>query len=289
MRRGVLNDWLGAAAALLCVLGLLFSVAYFTPSLTPPDVTIEEAEVDLFEPEPTPLDEDLIPPADPRERFLRERSAAGVDLVLVTAVNCRPCKTARAKVKPWAEQAGWNCEEWPIDKLTGDPGVEVGELLGVEAAPCWIGLKEGAEVGRYVGADSGELNALLQQINGNGGVDAIGIALATHLSASQDPAAGPVPYGFLRSPALRIVDLLKPFEGRSVSLGSVASFTVPRPLTWQLDRQPDALRLVFDAPPALEFQRWVFWTVEITAIRVSLESLTIELGGFPDFTCAIVW
>jgi hypothetical protein len=246
-----------------------------------------DAEFDVLEPIPEP---GPLPVSRYRDAYYR--TLQGTQVLLLTADWCGgPCRVAKRQVVPWLEDAGWKVAEVDFDHLLpcgGDQTQPASSLLDVSEVPTWIVVRDCEERGRYTGTDREELGALLRTIKGDG-LDAIALALAAHVGDREAGARSPGPAYEFRRPAVRILDLLQPLAGQSIALGDVATLSVPATLAWKVEREPEAIRLAFEKPPALTFRRWVRWEVTLTALVVRLETVTVELSRFPDFTVQLQW
>lgn len=251
----------------------------------PPAIRIDppppsDVGVDVIGPDPVPT------PVDPRQRYLASLGS-GERLLLVCAKSCRPCELAKKHDVPWLEAGGWKGRIITVQETDSavDSGQTIGELLEVGGCPVWILVEGGREIGRVEGRDRDELNALLKSSKG-GTVESVVAALAEHLQRAKTPERG------LRgplSPTVNVLNLLQPFAGRNVEIAGAVSLTVPKPIAWQVQRGEGFVRLVLNEPPKLEFKRWVFWTVSVDALVITVDRVLIELGGFPDFSLGLDW
>lgn len=283
----------GALAALILTVQLVAQLAEEPPAaraLQPPpafDLLVEPQSTDCV----------LVPipePASLYERWLQS-FGAGVTIVEVSTAHCPPCLIARRDLVPWLERGGWRvemCDDHGFFERDGERQ-RLGDLLQADAYPVFLYVENGREIGRYVGSNRDELAAFLRSCKGQGqSLEALGVALAAHVGQGfRDDgarASSLVPYRAFGPPPVRVADLLAECAGQTLALGDVATLTLSD-LAWTPQRLPDAIRLQFTTPPTLALKRWVFWTVTLDALVVRLESVTAELGGFPDFTVPVEW
>lgn len=75
-------------------------------------------------------------------------------VVLSAPAWCRPCVAAESDFKPWLIKSGWRVGAEATDHVRVvdvDCDLEIAEQFKPKAFPCFVLMREGREVRRYIG------------------------------------------------------------------------------------------------------------------------------------------
>ncbi len=78
-------------------------------------------------------------------------------------------------------------------------------------------------------------------------------------------------------------------SGLNLNLGSAASITVPKDLTWTISSKPGSVSLAFHPMPQVTLQKWLTWRVRLEGVEITPSGVTLQIDRLPDITVKFDW
>lgn len=184
-------------------------------------------------------------------------STPAVEVEMLTATWCGPCKTAHAKVVPWLRAKGYTVHETDVSDFSAD---DLHKAYGVKGLPTFI-FRDGKTHAKVTGP----------RYDTKGNPYAPDFAAA--IAAFPPPAQAVSSFGM---PTIELSEFSHLVAGQTFEFGSAAQLIVPANVTWTATPKPASVLLTFPEGrrPQLQIRKFI-------VIRMNPQILSVEIG--PNF------